>query len=79
MTSAVALFTKMDRNGSECNQMRNIAYNLFVKGKNRKKSFRMVADGQGRLDHLKHRLFFFWPKSEKRHKILTELYEKLIR
>ena len=45
----------MDRNGSELNQMQKIAYNLFVKGKNQKKSF--MIGGQHSVG-LKHRYFF---------------------
>ena len=62
VTSAVALLTKMGQNGSEWNQLRKIAYNLFVKGNIGKKHFRTGGRWTGSVGSPETQLFFFfWP------------------
>ena len=49
------------RNNLEWNQIRIIAYKLFVKGKDRKKSCRTGSQWTGSVRSPETQLFFFWP------------------
>ena len=61
MTSAVALLLKWTETVRNETKYEKLHTTYLLKAKIGKKVLEPVADGLGPSDHLKHRLFFFWP------------------